>query len=165
MIRTNNTRCGDQSGAALVIALIMMIVVTLIALASSYTSIFEIRLSGNKRGSTDAFYAADTGVQVVTSNISNFNMPGEAGNFGSGNQYIYSQKSGNFNPTKADITITYDPGRSGAPRGSMFSATGSYDFMYYEVQSTGRDQLDLIAPRATCTIEEKMVRIIPKPEE
>jgi len=165
MARTNNTALRDESGAALVVALIMIIVLTLIGLAASLTSIFEIRLSGNKRGSTDAFYAADTGVQVVTSNISNFNMPGESGNFGGGNQYRYSQNAGNPNPTKADITIEFIPGRSGAPRGSKFSATGSYDFMYYQVQSTGTDQLELISPRATCTIEQQMVRVIPKPEE
>jgi PilX N-terminal len=165
MASTGNTALRDQSGAALVVALIMIVVLTLIAFASSYTAIFEMRLSGNKRGSTDAFYAADSGVQVVTSDISNFNMPGETGNFGGGNQYAYSQKSGNLNPTNADITITFDPGRSGAPRGSMFSATGSYDFMYYQVRSTGRDQIELIPPRATCTIEEQLVRIIPKPEE
>lgn len=165
----NHTAFRDQSGAALVIALIMIIVLTLIALAASLTSIFEISLSGNKRGSTDAFYAADTGVQVVMSNIENFNMPGEAGNFNSGNQYPYSDKypSGNRNPTSANITITFDPGRAGAPRGSHFSATGSYDFMYYQVQSTGKDQINSIStsPMATCTVEEQVVRLIPKPEE
>jgi len=62
----------NQSGAALVIALIMMIVLTLIGLASTFTSTFEIRLSGNKRGSTDAFYAADGGVQATLANPSNF---------------------------------------------------------------------------------------------
>jgi len=40
----------DQSGVALVIALLMMIVLTLIGLGSVFTSSFETRLSGNKRG-------------------------------------------------------------------------------------------------------------------
>ena len=63
----------DQSGVALVVALIMIIVLTIIALASSFTSIFEIKLSGNKRGTTDAFYAADGGVQAVLPVFTNFN--------------------------------------------------------------------------------------------
>lgn len=50
----------DESGVALVIALIMIIVLTLIGLASIFTSTFEISLSGNKRTSTDAFYLAET---------------------------------------------------------------------------------------------------------
>jgi len=41
---------NNQSGAALVIALVIMIVLTVIALAATFTSIFEIKLSGNKRG-------------------------------------------------------------------------------------------------------------------
>jgi hypothetical protein len=50
----------DQSGAALVVALIMIVVLTLIGLASTFSSTFEISLSGNKRLSTDAFYNAET---------------------------------------------------------------------------------------------------------
>jgi type IV pilus assembly protein PilX len=49
----------NESGVALVVALIMMTVLTLIGLASTFTSTFEIMLSGEKRRSTDAFYAAD----------------------------------------------------------------------------------------------------------
>src|SRR4030043_1479751 len=70
-IKLDNT-LKNQSGAALVIALIMMIVLTLIGLASTFTSTFEIRLSGNKRGSTDAFYAAEGGIQATLANPANF---------------------------------------------------------------------------------------------
>src|SRR4030042_4528316 len=75
MIRTNLILRG-QSGAALVIALIIMVVLTLIGLASIFSSNFEVKLSGNKRGSTNAFYAADAGVQSVMANLSNFNLSG-----------------------------------------------------------------------------------------
>src|SRR4030042_518611 len=67
-----NITLKDQSGAVLVIALIMMIVLTLIGLASTFPSTFEIKLSGNKRGSTDAFYAAEGGVQATLANPANF---------------------------------------------------------------------------------------------
>jgi hypothetical protein len=50
----------DQSGAALVVALIMIVVLTLIGLASTFSSTFEISLSGNKRLSTDAFYITES---------------------------------------------------------------------------------------------------------
>jgi hypothetical protein len=53
-------RLKDQSGTALVIALVMIVVLTLIGLASTFTSIFETSLSGNKRLSTDAFYIAES---------------------------------------------------------------------------------------------------------
>src|SRR4030042_5231811 len=69
-----NSILRDQACAALVIALVMIIVLTVIGLASNFTSIFEIKLSGNKRGSTDAFYTADAGVHAVLSNLGNFNI-------------------------------------------------------------------------------------------
>ena len=61
-----------QSGSALVVALIMMIVITMIGLASSYTSIYEIIASGNKRASTSAFYGADAQAVAITANPGNF---------------------------------------------------------------------------------------------
>ena len=69
MRRSFDLLTRNRSGMALVIALILMVVLTLLGLASSLSSTFEIKLSGNKRGSTGAFYSADTGVQVVMANI------------------------------------------------------------------------------------------------
>lgn len=63
----------EQSGAALVIALIMIVVLTLIGVASTFTSIFETKLSGIKRESTAAYYTADAAAQAVFNNeIVNF---------------------------------------------------------------------------------------------
>jgi Tfp pilus assembly protein PilX len=165
----------DQSGAALVIALIMIIVLTLIALASSYTSIFEVILSGNKRGTTDAFYTADGGVQAVLSATANFQTSSYTAvpNTTSLPQALRSesidQKLSNpvFSfPTgfaftdRPDVTI-YHTTRSGAPRGSGFSASGSYDFVYYVIDSTGRDQLDASSLKSNCEVAEKVVVLVP----
>jgi hypothetical protein len=62
----------EESGTALVVALIMMVVLTLIGLASMLTSIFEAKLSGIKRESTAAYYAADAAAQAVFNNNANF---------------------------------------------------------------------------------------------
>jgi len=77
----------EQSGAALVIALMMMVVLTLIGLASTITSIFEAKLSGIKRESTAAYYAADAAAQAVFNN------------------------GGNFQPQPTDVPITDIPGQ------------------------------------------------------
>jgi len=55
----------------------MMIIFTLIGLAATFSSVFEIKLSGHKRGATDAFFSADSGVQESVANIENFNSPGK----------------------------------------------------------------------------------------
>jgi len=147
----------DQSGAALVIALIMLIILTLMGLAATFTSTFEVMLSGNKRGATDAFYSADSGIQVVVANLENFDLPGKYVN----NQYNPFTDSNNPNPTNASVTITYFTDRSDAPRGSGFSATGNFEFAHYLIHSTGQDQLEQNPMKANCEIEQKVVRLIP----
>lgn len=67
------TKLENQSGVALVIALIMIIVLTLIGLASIFTSTFEISLSGNKRTATDAFYLAETRSNTASNMITEIN--------------------------------------------------------------------------------------------
>lgn len=167
----------DQSGAALVIALIMLIVLTLIALASSYTSIFEIMLSGNKRSTTDAFYAADGGVQAVLPVFSNFStssytlIPNSSTlPQGLRNESIdsgFSHPIPSYPPgfpgfTNPSPTVTiYHTTRTGAPRGSGFSASGSYDFVYYVIDSTGKDQMDAALLKSNCEVVEKVVVLVP----
>ncbi len=144
----------NQSGMALVVALILMVVLTLIGLASTLSSTFEIKLSGNKRGSTGAFYSADTGVQVVMTNVTYFDLPG---------QYVNDKYAPTLtpNPTNAMVTIQHLSNRAGAPRGLGLSAAGSYDFTYYVIDSTGQDQIELNPLRSTCTIEQDVVRLVP----
>jgi hypothetical protein len=148
----------NQSGVALVIAMIMIIVMTVIVLAASLTSIFEIKLAGNKRGSTDAFFAADSGVEVVKANIENFDLPGKY----VGGKYDPFTDPSNPNPTKAKAVVTYISAQSGAPRGSGYSATGNYEFTHYIIESTGQDQIELSTVKSTCKILEKVVRLVPK---
>lgn len=165
----------NQSGAALVIALIMIIVMTLIVLAASFTSNFEIKLAGNKRGSTDAFYTADGGVQAVLANLGNFNVPG---NFTAVNpatlpadlqtESIDSRFTSPTLPLPAGVNFTdppqvtiYHTTRTSAPRGLGFSATGQIDYEHYLVDSIGRDQIDISLMRSNSHIREKLVRLIP----
>ena len=163
MMKKENVIFKNQTGAALVIALIMIIVMTLIVLAASFTSIFEIKLAGNKRGSTDAFFAADSGVQIVVANIENFNLPGKYVD----NKYnpftVTDTNSPDYNPnpTKARVVMNYDTTQSGSPRGFGFSATGNYEFVHYLIESTGQDQTELSPIKSTCTIQEKVVRLVP----
>lgn len=147
----------DQSGAVLVIALIMMIILTLIGLAASYTSIFEVMISGHKRGTTDAFYSADSGIHVVVANVDNFDLTGKYVD----NKYDPFTDPNNPNPTNAQATITYDAVQQGSPRGLGFSATGNYEFKHYLIESTGHDQIQLGSKRSTSTIQQKVIRLVP----
>jgi hypothetical protein len=55
---------GDQKGVALIVALIMLLVLTLIGMSSISSTFFESKISGNERVGTNAFYAANAGIQV-----------------------------------------------------------------------------------------------------
>jgi len=143
----------NESGVALVIALIIMIVMTVIVLAASFTSIFEIKLAGNKRGSTDAFYAADSGVHILLANVTNFAYSGNS-----------TSVALNPNPTGAVVKIDRElkdgAPRNDAPRGIGMSAT-HFEFGHHLAESTGRDQIDIGPMRSTCTIREKVVQLLP----
>lgn len=143
----------SQSGVALVIALVMMVVLTLIGLASMFGSTFEIKISARKKCSTDAFYSSDGGIQVVTANVDNFNT--------SVNTYPYdpfdSNPGQNITNTH-QVTITYDTSQKGAPRGQGISAT-QFEYEHFQVESTGESCADPVP--STTIIQEKMVRLIP----
>jgi hypothetical protein len=153
-----HTFLRNQSGAALVIALIMIIVMTLIVLAASFTSTFEIKLAGNKRGSTDAFFAADSGVQSVMARVENFDLPGKY----IGEKYNPFTDANNPNPTNAKAAIEHYSDQKGAPRGFGISAT-YVDFEHYLIEATGQDQLEFSPVKSTCTIQQKVVRLVPLP--
>jgi hypothetical protein len=143
---------------ALVISLILMVVLTLLGLASSLSSNFEVKLSGNKRGSTDAFYAADSGTQVVIAHLINFDLPGKY----SGNKYEPFSDNANTtpNPTHARVFIEHFPDQTGAPRGLGISAT-QVNFEHYLIESTGEDQIDTNLVKSNCVIQQKVVRLVP----
>lgn len=164
----------DESGVALIIALFMMVIISLIGLASSSSSIFEIKLSGNKRGATDAFYTADGGAQSVLANIGNFNtsagyeavttndLPVEL-QTESIDQKLTSPALSlptgiSFNdPPQVAI---YHTTKDSVPRGLGLSAV-NLEYSYYIIDSIGRDQGDLSLFKSNCEIRQKIVRVIP----
>jgi hypothetical protein len=145
----------DESGVVLVLALIMIMVLALIGLGTSYNSIIEINLSGNKRGTTDAFYGADSGSQVVMANVENFNVEKFVSD-----KYDPFTDASNPNVTKAKVVIEHYPDSKGSPRGFGISAV-NFNFEHYMVESTGDDGLDLSTIKSTCTIDQKVVRLVP----
>jgi len=174
MDRKHHPILRNQSGVALVIAMVMIMVLTLIGLASTYTSTLEIKLSGNKRGVTDAFYTADGGIQSVLPDIGNFNVPTsfvpvdpKALPDDLQNESIDKK---NPKPSLAlpsgvrfvepPRVIIYHTAQTVAPRGSGFSAT-NFEYDHYIIDSMGRDQTDVGLIRSNCQIREKIVTVVP----
>lgn len=172
MVAKTNTILRNQSGAALVIALIMLVVITLIALASSYTSIFEMKISGNKRGSTDAFYAADAGINAITS-YPTYSFPSNQAPYTvlvlntlgydpSTNANIPSSVRSLIPTVTPPLTISTAPvkwymNQSGPPRGGGYSAL-NVSYAYFQVQCVGSDSA---GSGARTTVQEDVVRLLP----
>jgi Tfp pilus assembly protein PilX len=162
MVAKTNSILGNQSGAALVIALIIMVVITLIALASSFTSIFEIKISGNKRAITDAFYATDGGINAITSSpTQSFNtnlytdlVPNTSSTF---NPFSISTVSNPTNIPSANAIVTHYKTQHGPPRGGGYSAV-NVDYAYFQVQCTGNDS---VGSGAKTTILEDVTKLAP----
>ena len=154
----NDSILENQSGAALVVALIMMVVLTLIGLASIFSSTFEIKISGNKRCSTNAFYAADSGLQVVLARTENFNPNSYDPGTLKYNPFTDPDNTGNINPTNARVTNTFISSQQGAPRGYGFSAI-NFEFEHFMVDSTA---YSCPVPAASAsTVQDKVVRLVP----
>jgi Tfp pilus assembly protein PilX len=180
----------NESGAALVVALLMIVILSLIGLASSSTSTLEIRLSGNKRGTADAFYSADGGPEAVVAKIENFNKSGgyqditnEATDLPADLQYENTNIAGLTPYEKIDwkrigpeqvlptgmsfstpptVTI-YHTTVAKPARGIGTSAT-RFEFNNYIINSAGLDQLALsitASNRSRSEIREKVVRLLP----
>ena len=163
----------NQSGAALVIALIILVVLTIISLSLSINSITEIKLSGNKRGITDAFYTSDGGIQATIANLANFDSSTYPliANTGGISQDIINQSvdrmltnvtfpAGVAFTTPPTIVI-YHETATGAPKGLGVSATGNVGYEYYIIDSTGMDQAGTDLLRSRSEVVTTVVRVYP----
>lgn len=73
-------RPGNQRGTALVIALLVMVTATVVALCANFTSTTEITISGNQRRYCEGFFRADGGLELIKSYfLDNFVFPVDVG--------------------------------------------------------------------------------------
>ncbi len=59
----------DERGVALIIALLMLLVLTIVGIGTMSSTTFENMISGNDRTATEAFYAAEAGVELQLNQI------------------------------------------------------------------------------------------------
>ena len=60
---------GNQKGVAIIIAMVMLLVLTLIGLSSVFSTVYETKIAGNDRLGSAAFYAAVGGAEAGVSNL------------------------------------------------------------------------------------------------
>ena len=117
-----------QSGAVLIVAMILLVVLTLLGVTAMNTTSLQERIASNTQEQVHAFQAAETGLnQAFTDNLA-FD--------------ITSTYTGGATPTTfagAADSAAYEPtflGFSPPPPGSLYSAT-SFQAAHFNFRSTG----------------------------
>ena len=110
---------SHQKGMALVIALIMLLVLTLIGISAISTTSFEANISGNQRVYNTAFYTADGGIENFRGRVS-------------GGEFVFSA----VNTGSYQVTIGGNPCNISYSKSFRKDAEG--DFTVFKVTSEGR---------------------------
>ena len=120
-----------QRGAALVVGLILLLVLTLLAISGMNTATLELQMAGNNQFSQSAFQAAETGIEA-TIQSGNFNTNVA---FDSGVVAIPASTD----TYQATMSFNNDNGISPDPNGGSSIGEGGIGFnaYHFDVASTG----------------------------
>ena len=121
----------DQSGAVLVIAIVMLLLLSVIGIYAMGSSIMEVKIAGQKRFYDAAFNDADGGVKYVRA-LNPFG--GITPDNGPDDPVTYNSPNSDFN---FSVDVSY-LGNSPPPVGSGTGLKG-FKAHYHLIESTGRD--------------------------
>jgi Tfp pilus assembly protein PilX len=143
MTRARFDRMSNRSrGAALVVALVLLLALTVLAISSMNTASLELVMAGNTQYQQNAFQAAEAGIEQAL----------RAGQFnpGSGPERLPADASqtipipGTNNQDSFAATITSQ--LSGSPQPAMWgSSWNSFSTYHFEIESIGRSTRNAIA--------------------
>jgi len=115
---------GNQQGVALIIALLILLVLTVIGISAIGSTIMETKLSGTERVATTAFYTAVGGAEVGFNQLPDTNL--YTGSIGSEGRYRSGDMTASSpQPLKKLGTISREGYESG------------WEFKRFQVNATG----------------------------
>jgi hypothetical protein len=147
---------------ALVIALVMLSVMTVMGMLAMSTSDTEISISGNYRALQESFFAADRAVTYSSTNPDIFlgSAPIDLYGTATHKDNIQVGRSG-LDPTAVDIHKAIPLGTGPPPPGAVSDA-GMFEARYLTINATGAFPTDIANPART-EVETQVARIVPKP--
>lgn len=121
--RLTNFRSESQRGAALVVGLLLLLVLTLLAISGMNTASLELVMAGNTQYHQNAFQAAEAGIEQAL---------GEGG-------FNPGATAETFAPTGEPFTATITPQLGGMALPAIWgSSWDSFSTYHFEIQSTGQ---------------------------
>ena len=124
MTRTDPPRFRTQQGAALIVGMVLLVVLTLLAISGMNTATTELLMAGNEKYQENAFQAAETGIErtMATAAFNPAAMPPP-------------------DPPQVDLGDGSDYEAIVVPRGSSPPppgySIGTFGAEHFEIQSTG----------------------------
>lgn len=129
-------RVSAQRGAALVVGLLLLLVLTLLAISGMNTASLELMMAGNEQYRQNAFQAAETGIEhAIRDGQFNPGEPSEAFD----EQDVEGSASDKF---EATIETQLNGLAQGAIWGNSWNSFSTYHF---EIQSTGTSARNAIS--------------------
>jgi type IV pilus assembly PilX-like protein len=124
MTRTDPLRFHTQQGAALIVGMVLLVVLTLLAISGMNTATTELLMAGNEKYQENAFQAAETGIErtIATAAFNPAAMPPPVPpqvDLGDGSNYE---------------AVVLPRGSSPPPPGYSI---GTFGAEHFEIQSTG----------------------------
>ena len=116
---------NNEKGVVFILALIILIVLTLIGLSAIGTSIFETKISGHERFASNAFYAAEGGLDVGINQIPD--IAAYSGNIGPDETYRSGRITDSSPQPSINLGLALRPG---------YEIT--WEFKRYQVCATGQ---------------------------
>ena len=133
---------NTQGGAALITALVMLVILTLLGLSSMTTTTMEERMAANSQELNRAFQAASSGLELVFSDEEAFNTANTKDLDGTANDTYFKSDTtvgGDSSDTNAySATTNYNAvflQQVSAPRGSGWDST--FAFYYFDLSASG----------------------------
>jgi type IV pilus assembly protein PilX len=142
-----------QRGAALIIGLILLLVLTLLAVAGMNSASMEFIMAGNEQYRQNAFVAAETGIEQAF-------MSGE---FNQGN--AISSMTGNAGGGSDTWSANISTQLGGAPQPALWGNTwDSFSTIHFEIESTGTQRNALAANvQGVAVISPPDATVLPDP--
>lgn len=127
----NFNRTDRQRGAALIVGLVLMTVLTLLAVSTMRTSTLELAMAGNAQYHEQATQLAETGIEDAISRIDNDEIipPAIDGWLQNFSEVVEADGGGNLG--RYDVTISY------TGSGTVIVDNSEFEGFFYEIESTG----------------------------
>lgn len=116
-----------QTGATLVVGLILLLVLTVLGVSGMNTARMEVQMAGNTQFQQDAFQLAETGIDVVLAER-NFTTSTPSTDSSTSNPNYVRRSTTTFRMTTPVPDIAF----------SMGSSTGAVSAFHFDIESTGR---------------------------